>query len=260
MRSSPRSRRGASRRRQLRRSRTYWGKGHSLASIASWADDIRDQRPITANWHFVDIPIEIRTYDAARDCKQDISKQSGFCIVKELEDLKTDLRCAPSRLDKIEALKFAVHFLGDIHQPLHTVAEEKGGNDVKVDIFMRGLTCTGTCEPGHIDSNFHAAWDVGLIDKVVWNWGAYADRLEDGWLQSAEAKQTGIDGGTPVQWAEETHALAATVWNLRPAGNVLDDRYFRDVLPILDRQLGIAGRRLTKFLNDAYTSDDCPPQ
>ena len=231
------------------------GKGHSLASVGSWADDARDDRPETYNWHFVDIPIKSTKYVAARDCKDD--KTSGDCVINELNRLRNDLRCA-SGDNKIEALKFAVHFLGDIHQPLHTVAELKGGNDIKVDIFIRGPTCTGTCEPLRTTTNFHAAWDSGLILKTVWDWGAYVERLENGWLKTAEATQPGIAGGTPVAWAEETHLAAQAVWNLRPADNVLDDRYYRDVVPILDRQLGVAGLRLAKFLNDAYASSQCP--
>ena len=228
----------------------------SLASVASWADDIRDERPETYNWHFVDIPINVRNFNKDRDCKKD--DKAGDCIVLELDRLKKDLRCAPEK-DKIEALKFTVHFIGDIHQPLHTVLEQKGGNDIKVDVFMRGLTCTANCEPTHIQSNLHAVWDTFLIEKAVWDWGAYVDRLEDGWLKSTEAMGADIDGGTPIEWAEETHKFASTAWNLRPADNILDDRYFRDVLPILDRQLGVAGLRLAKFLNEAAT-DTCPPQ
>jgi S1/P1 Nuclease len=231
------------------------GRGHSLASVASWADDVRDARPETFNWHFVDIPLAVRKYNAARDCAEDA--KSGFCIVAELDALRNDVRCA-SGGDQVEALKFAVHFVGDIHQPLHTVHEAEGGNDIKVDLFMRGQVCGGTCEPGHIATNFHAAWDFGLIEKVVFDWGAYVDRLEDGWLKSPEATRPGIDGGTFVDWAEETHALAPIVWNGRRADDVLDDRYLREVQPILDRQLGVAGLRLAKFLNEAFNSRDCP--
>jgi len=230
------------------------GAGHSLASVASWADSVRDARPETYNWHFVDIPINVARFSRDRDCKED--KRSGDCIIAELERVRKDLLCAPQD-KKVEALKFAVHFIGDIHQPLHTVEELKGANDIKVDIFMRGLTCTAKCEPAHLASNFHAAWDSDLIRKTVWDWGSYVDRLEGGWLGSAEAKQAGIDGGAPEAWAEEAHKLASTVWNLRPADNVLDDRYYRDVLPILDRQLGVAGLRLARFLNDV-AAEKCP--
>jgi nuclease S1 len=232
-------------------------KGRSLASIASWADDYRDKHPETTNWHFVDIPLDVETYDPKRDCKTDAEK--GDCIVAELGRLRTAL-CGSG--DRAEALKFAVHFVGDIHQPLHTVLEKSGGNDIAVDVFMRGLATCPTCGAVHIPANFHAVWDVNLIQKTVWAWGAYVDRLEQGWLAtSADAKalnpdtnHTPITDDTFVVWANDTHKYAPTVWYLRPADDVLDDRYLRDVLPILDRQLGIAGLRLARLLNQAYAS------
>jgi nuclease S1 len=92
----------------------------------------------------------------------------------------------------------------------------------------------------------------------VWDWGAYVDRLESQWLQSAEAREPGIDGGTPRQWALATHAAAKIVWHRLPANHVLDDAYYQDVLPIVDRQLGLAGLRLAHFLNEAYGARTCP--
>lgn len=230
------------------------GRGHSLASIASWADDVRDDRPQTYNWHFVDIPVDRRTYNAATDCQE---REKGDCVVAELDRLRDELRCAPGA-GKIDALKFAVHFVGDIHQPLHTVLEEKGGNDIQVDLFAHGLTCTGTCRPSHMHTNFHAAWDAGLIERTVWDWGAYVDRLETGWLLSADARNPGIDGGTPHDWAIETHKAAQAVWNRLPGNNELDDGYYEQALPVIDRQLGVAGLRLARFLNEAYASTRCP--
>lgn len=238
-------------------------KGRSLASIASWADDTRATRPTTTQWHFVDIPLDVATYDPARDCKPDA--QNGDCIIAELGRLRNDLRCATGDA-QVEALKFAVHFVGDIHQPLHTVLEKRGGNDINVDVFMRGLATCPTCSAAHTPANLHAVWDENLIQKTVWAWGAYVDRLENGWLAaSPDAKaedpatnHAAIDDSTFIKWAEETHKAAPTVWYLRPADDVLDDRYLRDVLPILDRQLGIAGLRLARFLNQAYESTQCP--
>jgi hypothetical protein len=231
------------------------GRGRSLASIGSWADDVRDERPDTYNWHFVDIPVDRATYQPADDCKQDPGK--GDCAIAELERLKSDLRCG-SPDTRVEALKFAVHFVGDAHQPLHTVLEERGGNGVQVDVFMKGKTCTGTCNASHSHSNFHALWDSGLIMKTVWDWGAYVDRLETDWLKSGDA--VGVDGGTPTDWIVETHKAATTVWNLVPPNKVLDDSYYDQVLPVLDRQLGLGGLRLAAFLNKAYSSNICPVQ
>jgi len=233
-------------------------KGRSLASVASWADDARAERPETSNWHFVDIPLQFEKYHKARDCKA--NEQKGDCVIKELVRLRGDLRCSAGK-KQIEALKFAVHFIGDIHQPLHTVHDLEGGNGLQVDLFMRGMTtCTdkSTCKPVHTPMNFHMVCDVGLINKTTWNWGAYVNRLEDGWLKSAEAARPDIDAGTPVDWANETHGVARTVWHARPTDDVLDDRYYREVLPMLDRQLGVAGLRLARFINEAFASDYCP--
>jgi hypothetical protein len=228
--------------------------GRSLASVASWADDVREQRKGTSAWHFVDIPIANGVYDPAKECKL---TEQGDCIVAELERLKTELRCAESRIEKIEAIKFAVHFIGDIHQPLHTVDEAQGGNKIAVALYLKGLVCSQACRTPQ-SSNFHAAWDVDLIHATVWDWGAYVDRLEAGWLKSDEAQQGGIVAGTPADWALETHKAAQTVWQLLPANHVIDDDYYGKILPVLDRQLGLAGLRLARFLNDAYASNTCP--
>lgn len=229
--------------------------GRSLASIASWADDYRARHPETEQWHFVDIPLNVTTYDAARDCRP--SRQSGDCIIAALDRVQKDLRCASGHA-RVHALKFAVHLVGDLHQPLHTVKEKRGGNDIQVDVFMRGLRNCPTCTVEHTPVDFHKAWDETLIQRTVWNWGAYVDRLENGWLKTAEAKaedpaanHAPIDEKTFIAWAEETHRAAQTVWYGRPADDVLDDRYLHDVLPIMDRQLGIAGLRLARLLNEA---------
>jgi hypothetical protein len=232
------------------------GRGHSLASVASWADDVRETAPETYNWHFVDIPIASDQFDPASQCAPG---PKGDCVVAELDRLKTELRCAADA-QKLEALKFAVHFVGDIHQPLHTVLEERGGNDIAVVVNMNGLTCTRNCKPAPIATNLHAAWDTNLITRTVWDWGAYVDRLEAGWLKGKEAAQPGIDAGTPLDWAFETHRAAQQVWALTPADKVLDDAYYGKILPTLDRQLGVAGLRLARFLNDAYGSAQCPMQ
>ena len=231
------------------------GRGRSLASVASWADDVREEEPGTAQWHFVDIPVDADTYDPATECK---ASDGGDCIVAELNRLRTDLRCASGDAARLRALKFAVHFLGDIHQPLHTVDDKRGGNDIPVAVYLHGLACSQACKIPQ-PSNFHAVWDVDLIHAAVWDWGSYVDRLERGWLKSPDAQADGIDGGTPAEWAVETHKIAQTVWRLLPDNHVIDDDYFHKVLPKLDRQLGVAGLRLARFLNDAYGSNACPP-
>jgi hypothetical protein len=229
-------------------------KHASLASLASWADDYRPTHPETTNWHFVDIPLKEDVYDPARDCKAD---PKGDCIIAELERLKNDVRCKTGE-DQFNALKLAVHFVGDIQQPLHTVLEETGGNDLIVKVQMKGLICTGSCVPATDFANFHAVWDEVLIRKTVYAWGSYVERLEAGWLKSPEA--AGADGGTPTSWALEAHKAAQAVWAAKPNNNILTDTYYHVALPVLDRQLAVGGLRLARFLNEAFASQSCPPQ
>jgi nuclease S1 len=225
----------------------------SLASFASWADDYRAQHQETTNWHFVDIPLNENAYDPARECKSDDPK--GDCIIAELARLKDDVRCKTGE-EQFMALKFAVHFVGDIQQPLHTVLEEVGGNNNIVEIQMKGHICSGSCVPTTDFAKFHAAWDSVLIQKTVFAWGSYVERLEKDWLKSAAA--VGADGGTPTDWALEAHQAAQVVWAAKPANNILTDTYYTAVLPVLDRQLAVGGLRLAKFLNDAFAPQSCP--
>jgi len=227
----------------------------SMASIASWADDVRTSRRSTGNWHFADIPIAEDKFDRARDCKPD--SDNGDCIVAELERLRNDLRCAPTEAGNKDALQFAVHFVGDIHQPLHTVHEEVGGNAVDILIFMRGRTS----DRGKLaleSSNLHSVWDDLLISKLEWSWGSMVARLEREWLKGSEAMTLGIDGGTPTAWVEETHKYAQDIWKMTPSNHILDEDYLNKAKPIIDRQLGVAGLRLARFLNEAYGSTQCP--
>jgi len=218
----------------------------SMASIASWADDVRNKRRDTSRWHFADIPIKDDKFDRAHHCE--LKPTEGDCIVAELERLQNDLRCAPTDGAKKEALQFAVHFLGDIHQPLHTVHDKTGGNEVDVLIFMRGITS----DRGKLaleSGNLHSVWDDVLISKLTWAWGSMVAEIEGekGWLKSAEAMKPDIDGGTPTKWVEETHKKAQEIWDMTPNNHILDDDYLDKAKPIIERQRGgTAARALSQ--------------
>ena len=229
------------------------GEGRSLASVSSWADDVRAVRPKTYNWHFVDIPLDAGSYQPERDCRAD--PELGDCVVAAIQRARRDLACGTLDGERADALRFLVHFVGDVHQPLHNVGEARGGNDVRVELHARGLTCTGACVPRREAMSLHAAWDTGMIQRVARNWGAYVERLEAGFLRSAEAQ--GAVGGTPADWSSEAHRAGQDAWRAVPNAMVLDDAYFKAALPVLDRQLGVAGLRLALLLNEAAAAA-CP--
>lgn len=227
--------------------------GHgSLASVASWADDVKFlDRPETKPWHFVNIPLSSASYQPQRDCAAD------NCIIAALRDLKTQLNCATDDDRKRDALRFVVHLIGDIHQPLHTVAELGGGNGISVKVGFCGLK-QPKCNVTEATVTFHEIWDETLIGNTFYDWGAYVGRLESGWLASQDAASVQNGSNDPIDWAQQAHAEAETVWNKRPANGEIDEVYYQAVLPILDKQLGTAGIRLARFLNDAYGSGSCP--
>ena len=174
----------------------------------------------------------------------------------EIERAKLAMHCASDLATRAEALKLLVHFVGDLHQPFHTVKEETGMNSHAVTIRIGGATCGKSCGFNQLrssDDNLHAVWDGSLIRKQVYDWGAYVDRLENGWLKTADV--AAVDQGDIASWALETHAIALKVFNETPPDNFLDDDYFKAELPVIDQQLGRAGLRLAKLLNDKVS---CP--
>jgi hypothetical protein len=179
--------------------------------------------------------------------------------VAALERLKKDLRCAPTDEGKRDALRYVVHSVGDIHQSFHTVDEARGGNDIPVEARIAGAkTCRGGKCPIHpYRSNLHTVWDGTFIRATPWDWSAYVDWFE-GWYPKSPEASAMSTGGTPAEWAEDTHAVARMVWHLAAETHVLDDVYYASVLSVLDRQLSSAGLRLARFLNEAY-SIACSP-
>jgi hypothetical protein len=209
------------------------GNNH-LYSIASWADDVRRERPETKAWHYVDIPLSSK-YDAKRDCALPDS-----CVVAKINDFLRVLtdKNAP-RDQRAEALKFIVHFVGDIHQPLHAVKEAKGGNGIHVR-FLSSDRC------GPYDCNLHGVWDTSMILHSGLNRPEYSQHLEE--LIQSQKLGSG-DDGTPEQWANESLRFAGAAWV--PDGSNLDEQYYQKEIKVVDRQMALAGLRLAKLLNDS---------
>jgi S1/P1 Nuclease len=208
----------------------------TLAEVSTWADEIRPQYPETRRWHFVSIPIhppagDPSGYDAARDCPQ------HNCVVARLEEFERVLADPQaSGRQRLEALKYVVHFIGDVHQPLHASNNnDRGGNDVAVT-FMGQQT------------NLHAVWDSGIIGPAVkGDERAYALRLA-GDITPAERQQW--SAGSAVSWANESYGIAVRmIYGQLPHTGTLPDGYETEALPIVNQQLRRAGVRLAMVLN-----------
>jgi hypothetical protein len=211
----------------------------SLVSISDWADQIRGDRPETAPWHFVDIPFKESRYDPKRDCAK------GDCVIAVIERLRRTLsdRGRPAE-ERAEALKFLVHFVADLHQPLHTTDRgDRGGNDVRVTFFGEKIHPFSE-KPW----NLHAVWDGGLIDQTGLSEAAYVERLQ-AWLKKRSISD--LQKGTVIDWALEAHRVAVDVAYRLPKNRRLSKNYFERSLPVVDELLAKAGVRLARLLNEA---------
>ena len=209
-------------------------EGKTLAEVATEADRIRQFRPETKNWHFVDIPKNATDYDPTRDCQP---TDNGDCAIAAIERFRTTLADATKpTADRKEALTFLVHLLGDLHQPLHCANNnDRGGNEVKVKWFGKR-------------SNLHAIWDTGIIEEAALTDREFADEIAGG-VTAAEVAS--IQAGTVIDWALEAHKLAKTHAYKISASKLLGPQYYDANADTVDQQLLRAGLRLAKVLNEA---------
>jgi hypothetical protein len=210
----------------------------TLAEVSTWADKIRGQRRETARWHYVNIPIHPpagtpAAYDAARDCP------NGDCVVAKIDELAAVLgdKAGHDSRDRLEALKFVVHFVADVHQPLHAANDgDRGGNDVRVTFMGR-------------QTNLHAVWDTGILFAAeIGDERAYALQLARS-IRPIELDQW--RDGSATTWATESNDIARRlIYGEWPHGpDALRGSYAETALPVVSVQLEKAGVRLAAVLN-----------
>jgi hypothetical protein len=238
------------------RANVAWLLGpETLGDVASWADDIRGELAQTTGWHFVNLPPDATSYDRDRDCPRQPGVNAGSrddawrdCIVDRLA--YHEQRLANVRLDRADravALKFLVHFVGDLHQPLHATGVARGGNEVPVNVF--GSDTCGADPARQTPCNLHSVWDVQLITHRDLSDAAFEQLIDelvtrDRLLSRAE--------GTPAQWAMESLTLSKEVF--LPVRGRVDEAYYRKHMPGLERRLAEAAARLSQLLNRTLTT------
>jgi nuclease S1 len=212
------------------------GPDATLSGISSWADEIRNERRETGPWHYVDIQITDAHLDMQRDCAD---SNCVLAKIKEFEGILKDQTAAPEK--RKEALMFLVHFIGDMHQPLHCADHhDKGGNDVKLTFFDR-------------QTNLHSLWDSGLIARM-----GPEDALFTELNQNLTPKRTKkFAKGKLKSWAEQSHREAQLVVygdlpKAQPGTSItIAEAYQESAAPVVKEQLERAGARLAKVLNSS---------
>jgi hypothetical protein len=197
--------------------------GTTLADIATWADEHRS--PETAPWHYVNFPVGDCNYRPARDCPD------GQCIVAALDAQLQILSSPAPPPERLQALKWVVHLVADLHQPLHAgMAEDRGGNRYQLQFLLRW-------------SNLHALWDSGLIRHMDEDAPTLAARLARQFWPSPP-------GSLSVRAAAEESCRIARKPGFYPPGPVGQD-YINAYTPIVEQRLWLASVRLAALLNRA---------
>ncbi len=210
----------------------------TLSGIASWADELRGSDPDlgkrTASWHYVNIAEHDCQYLKERDCKD------GDCVTEALNDQAAILadKSRPQS-ERRQALKFVVHFVGDIHQPMHAgYAHDKGGNNFQVNFNGRG-------------TNLHSLWDSGMVydrklsdDEYLQRLPPFKHRMRKLFFPRKKYAQ-----GDSFSWAEESCRIAIKPKIYPDEPGALPRSYVGKNRSVVETRIYVAGERLADMLN-----------
>lgn len=243
----------------------------SDADVCCWPDIIRGTKeyeaiyPQNGRWHFVD-------FDAKAPYSDDFKlplPEDGQDVVTQIKRWRDELASpdsSPAR--KLDALRFLVHFAGDVHQPMHCAYRygDMGGNMIPVNSFQGIYFSFNADTPMDYAPSLHSIWDDALVEELK------ADNKNKSFARKLRKEITAEQfqqwsGDQVYDWAVDSYWRArkqAYRWtdgeNLpfkwtRPGMDLMPDNYITSHLPIVREQLQKAGVRLAFLLNSALDSD-----
>jgi hypothetical protein len=251
----------------------YCKSADAIADTASWADEVRN-RDKTGPWHYVDIPLtQTRPVDLEAWCPpigpSVAGKDRAGCVTNAIE-YHWAILLDPSRPgpERANALRYLIHFVGDMHQPLHSSNnDDQGGNCTAMKFFDLERP-----------ANLHTIWDTLLIQRELAarkeTAGEYALRLDRQFADRWPA--WGTTPVNPAAWAWENNRIARefTYGELKPPipvekpnpqadcnaerdkvaalHIVIGDSYYDATIPVVGEQLAKAGYRLADLLNRTF--------
>ncbi len=227
----------------------------TLGGVANWADVLRYSDPerfrATAQWHYINAKGGGCEFVVERDCP------GGKCVVAAIQEQRR-LLADRSQLPEVrrDALKFLVHLVGDIHQPMHAGSRpDAGGNQFQISL-RTGVEPEAYARQSYVDgvmsTNLHAVWDYYIFADARRSPGSYVARIR---AQLPRLKRG--RAGTPLEWARESCALIEAR-QLYPQAHVMAQEYLRDMRPLAEQRLALAAVRLAALLNAALNDRVLP--
>jgi len=246
-----------------------------FADSSTWADDERSVKPDTGGWHYIDIPLGVSHGDISNYCPP-----STGCVTSAITAQLAVLRNPDaSPQERADALRYVIHFVGDMHQPLHTTTNnDLGGNCVPVAFEGRAPEETNA-EWGTYRPNLHAVWDTDIIEHFTR--GETPEQVANG-LENKFKAQIAVWKSQPIDlsaWVWQSHLIAQRIAYGRLPVKVpvekpenvdscsaddhvsnrllklheqLGDRYDTAAERAIQEQLAKAGARLADVLNSLW--------
>ncbi|MEZ3519325.1 MAG: S1/P1 nuclease [Muribaculaceae bacterium] len=207
--------------------------GKSLVYYANWPDNAchTPEYAYTKTWHYKNIDAG-QSYADAPDIPE------GNIVVALEEQCRVLADSASTRRQKWLALVLTVHFMGDLHQPMHMGRlSDRGGNNHKITFFGA-------------PANLHSVWDTDLPEAAhKWSYTEWADNID----RATEAQTEEIlSGGTPDRWGEETYGIVEKVYHSTPEGTDVSYDYIAEWTPVVEDRFLRGGLRLADLLNGIF--------
>jgi hypothetical protein len=209
----------------------------TLADVSTWADEVRGQPAYrsTGPWHYINLPLGLSRTDFETTVKG-MTQENVYSALQQQERILGST--ASTRTQKVEALKYIVHFVGDLHQPMHVSREEdKGGNTIQLNYDGNG-------------TNLHALWDSKLIDHQGLTYEQMAAKYDH--ATPAEIKQW--QNEPVMEWIWESYQASSKLYAEVDAmkSRSIDDSYYDAHIAIVQDRIEKAGIRLAGVLNDIF--------
>ena len=219
------------------------GEESSFPEACVWADEIKNAPNYrrTRPHHYINLPPDAAAIYLDRDCPP----RAG-CLVRAIGCHSAALRDREfPRDERIEALKFLGHFVGDVHQPLHAgYQRDRGGNDIEVELFGKR-------------TDLHKVWDGQMLEHELERRGKpWREMAEELYRETTAEERIAWRGAQPIDWAFQSFRLAEQSAYREPAGGFyLGQDYVDRHLPVAKAQLRKAGVRLAEFLDAAFSAE-----
>lgn len=210
----------------------------TLAQVSTWADEVRNDPNYkhTGSWHYINLPMGLSRKEFDRKVQE--IDPSVYTVVNKMSVQLVNPQSTQEQ--KLEALKFIVHFIGDLHQPMHVSREEdQGGNKIQVNYEGRG-------------TNLHALWDSRLLEHEGLSDEQLAQKIDKASDKDIKTWQK----NSMLDWLWESYQISSTLYSEvdQMSKRTITEEYYQKHIHIVEERLEKAGVRLAGFLNDLFSA------